>query len=91
MIKYGFETLGFEVIVACADKPNTASIRVMEKAGMQFDRQEIIDGMDTVFYKIRSESYRPFDMDFRVDMREIGPEKNLFDGESETMKRKRSW
>ncbi|MCG8606895.1 GNAT family N-acetyltransferase [bacterium] len=38
MIRYGFETLGFGAIVACADNPNTASIRVMEKAGMQFDR-----------------------------------------------------
>jgi len=33
---YSFETLGFDEIIASADTPNEASIRVMKKVGMTF-------------------------------------------------------
>ena len=38
ILKYGFEKLQLERIIAIAEKENTASTRVMEKAGMQFDK-----------------------------------------------------
>ena len=52
MIQFGFETPGFDRIGASADSPNSASIRVMEKAGMVFDYRETINGLDTVFYVV---------------------------------------
>jgi [ribosomal protein S5]-alanine N-acetyltransferase len=59
MLRHGFETLGFERIVGSTDTPNTASARVMEKAGMTFDRRETVDGKDTVFYFVLRPSVRP--------------------------------
>lgn len=50
MMRYGFEHVGFDRIIACADTPNTASIRVMEKLGMRFDRHTEIDGDPVTFY-----------------------------------------
>ena len=59
MIGFGFERLGLECVVASADFPNTASLRVMAKAGMKFDRRETIDGLDTVYYKLDRQDYVP--------------------------------
>lgn len=52
MIRYGFESLGFERIVASTDAGNVASVRVMERLGMRFERRATIDGLDTIFYLI---------------------------------------
>ena len=38
ILDYGFNQLGLEKIVAIAMKENLASIRVMEKVGMEFDK-----------------------------------------------------
>jgi len=38
ILKYGFETLKLETIIAIAMPEHKASIRVMEKVGMQFDK-----------------------------------------------------
>ena len=51
-IKYGFEQLGFERIMASADAPNLASLRVMQKAGMKFDSQAHVNNLDLVYYSI---------------------------------------
>jgi len=52
VIRYGFEALGFEHVVASTDVANEASIRVLEKLGMKRDRREVIEGLDTVFYEL---------------------------------------
>ena len=59
MIKYGFEELDFEEIIACADVPNVASLKVMQKAGMKFDKQIEIGGSDLIYYKIVREGFKP--------------------------------
>lgn len=53
LIRHGFKDLGFERIQASTDTPNTASSRVMEKAGMTFEERNTIAGQDTVFYSIQ--------------------------------------
>ena len=50
MMKYGFEELSFERIEASADAPHLASLRVMEKAGMRFEKRVCANGLDTVYY-----------------------------------------
>jgi RimJ/RimL family protein N-acetyltransferase len=35
-VRYAFEEAGMERVIACADAPNTASLRVMEKIGMKY-------------------------------------------------------
>ena len=52
MIEFGFQRLGFDRILASADAPNAASLRVLEKAGMVFDHRETIHRLDTVFYSL---------------------------------------
>jgi RimJ/RimL family protein N-acetyltransferase len=49
-LKFGFAELGFERIIAIAKTANVASHRVMEKAGMSFERAANIYGMDVVYY-----------------------------------------
>ena len=62
MIRFGFEELGFDRILACADAPNAASIRVMEKAGMRFKKRAIVNGLDTIYYELVREELRPDDV-----------------------------
>jgi ribosomal-protein-alanine N-acetyltransferase len=52
MIRHGFEVNRFDRIIASADAPNTASQRVLEKAGMHVEKRVIIKGLDTVYYAI---------------------------------------
>jgi ribosomal-protein-alanine N-acetyltransferase len=59
MIRYGFERLSFNQITASTDAPNQASVRVMEKAGMRFDKRIEKNGLDTIYYQIRREEWQP--------------------------------
>ena len=51
-IEYGFEQLGLDRILADADAANLASLRVMQKAGMKFEKAANINNLDLVFYSI---------------------------------------
>lgn len=57
-IRYGFEEAGLERIVASADTPNAASLRVMENAGMKYTKREVHEGRDTTYYAISREDFR---------------------------------
>lgn len=52
MIRFGFERAGLDFVIASADAPNLASLGVMERAGMSFDRRETVNEMDTVYYRL---------------------------------------
>jgi ribosomal-protein-alanine N-acetyltransferase len=52
LIAFGFQEPGFDRVIASADAANTASLRVMEKAGMVFDRRATMDGLETLFYVV---------------------------------------
>src|SRR4051812_10194079 len=56
-LKFGFEELRFERIIAMAKTANVASHRVMEKAGMCFERAASIYGMDIVCYALSRPAY----------------------------------
>jgi len=66
MIRYGFQELSFERITASTDALNLASLRVMEKCGMSFEKRAIINGLDTVFYSISREAFQPDHSPYRV-------------------------
>jgi ribosomal-protein-alanine N-acetyltransferase len=55
MIDYGLKRLGFETVVASTDAPNEASVHVMVRAGLRFRERAVIDGLETVFYELRSD------------------------------------
>lgn len=52
ILNYGFETLGLRRIIAIAMKQNTASIKVMQKVGMEFEKYAPYEpgGEDVVWY-----------------------------------------
>ena len=52
VLDHVFLTLEHSEIVAATDPPNTASVRVMEELGMTFDRRGLLNGPDTVFYRL---------------------------------------
>jgi ribosomal-protein-alanine N-acetyltransferase len=52
VIRYGFEVLHFTAIDASTDSANAASARVLEKLGMILRRRALVDGLDTLFYRI---------------------------------------
>lgn len=57
LIRYGFEVLSFDRIEASTDAANRASIRVMERAGMSYEKREYTGGLDTIYYSIRRDEY----------------------------------
>lgn len=53
-IKYGFEQLGMKRIVGRAMPGNIASIKVLEKCGMKFIGEELVDGHPALTYELTS-------------------------------------
>lgn len=51
-LRYLFEDVGASAAWAATDPPNTASVRVMERIGMVFDRHGKLNELDAVFYRI---------------------------------------
>jgi [ribosomal protein S5]-alanine N-acetyltransferase len=51
-IRYGFEKLGLERIVGRAEPANIASVKVLEKCGMRYTGEEIVDGHTALTYEI---------------------------------------
>jgi len=57
-LDYGFNTLGLDEIVGRSASANLASIRILEKIGMQFWKKDACDGLaDSVWYKIDKQTY----------------------------------
>lgn len=52
VLRHGFGALGLRRIVAGADKPNKASLRVMEKLGFHFDATRVNAGRDEEWWTL---------------------------------------
>lgn len=52
-LKVGFETFQLKEIVGRAMKANTASIRVLEKLGLHYVEDMVLDQQEAVLYKIK--------------------------------------
>jgi ribosomal-protein-alanine N-acetyltransferase len=52
IIEYGFDRLSFHSIAGSTDAANSASARVMERAGMKLIKRDVVSGLDTLFYAI---------------------------------------
>lgn len=57
-LRFGFEERGFERIVAIAKPPNAASIHVMEKLGMLFEKHAQYYGLDVVQFSITRDAFQ---------------------------------
>jgi len=56
-LEYGFESLGLTEIIAHVDPENVPSIRVMQKVGMSFYKEQTFDGMFGHTYMITKHNY----------------------------------
>jgi RimJ/RimL family protein N-acetyltransferase len=51
-IHYGFEKLKLKRIIGRAMKENVGSIKVLEKIGLEYEKNAVLAGKDAVIYKI---------------------------------------
>ena len=56
-LRYAFEEAGLERVIAGADRPNAASLRVLEKLGMQPARVVNPTAPDEPYYALRKEEH----------------------------------
>ncbi len=56
LVRYGFETLKLNRLIALIDKEHTASIKTAESAGLSFDRDLLMDGVWSRVYAIANAS-----------------------------------
>lgn len=57
-MRYGFEQIGLERIVAVALPENIASRRIMEKLGMKYEKNVFHYGFDCVYYAITRDEFQ---------------------------------
>lgn len=50
LLRYAFDELGFDEVLASTDAPNEASLRLVERLGFRRVRREEAGGRDTVFF-----------------------------------------
>lgn len=58
VLKHGFETLGFQRIIATVQVPNLASIRVVEKLGLKPESKFHRNGRELILFSINSDNDR---------------------------------
>ena len=57
MLRHAFETLGRSRVYAITDVPNSRSVAVMQRVGMEFDARFWHHGLDSVRYVITREAF----------------------------------
>ena len=55
-IQYGFEQLKFQYILGIVERANPASVRVLEKLGMRYERETIFYGIEMDVYRLEAAS-----------------------------------
>ena len=62
VLRYGFEEKQLARIIASADTPNVASVRVLKRVGMRFERYGRTDaGGELVYFAMSREEFQPDD------------------------------
>ena len=57
VLAHGFDSCGFERVVAAADTPNQRSIQVLQRLGMSFKERREWHGLDTMFYEMTAADF----------------------------------
>ena len=65
-LRFGFQERGFERIVAIIKPQNTASIRVIDRAGLRFEKRARYYEIDVVQYEITREEFKPDGAGFKL-------------------------
>jgi ribosomal-protein-alanine N-acetyltransferase len=56
-LAYVFRVLGCREVVAATDVPNEVSARVLQRLGMQLERRGLLNGLDTLFYRLHRDDF----------------------------------
>ncbi|HVQ39610.1 MAG TPA: GNAT family N-acetyltransferase [Pyrinomonadaceae bacterium] len=65
-LRFAFEELGFQRIVAVTRHSHTASIRVMTKIGMRYEKEVMHSGVNAVCYVATPSEYQPGDAPYKL-------------------------
>jgi ribosomal-protein-alanine N-acetyltransferase len=65
-LRFGFEELGFERIMAAARHANIASIKVLTKIGMRYEKEISHSGVNALCYVSTRDEYQPEDSPYVV-------------------------
>ena len=65
-LRFGFDERGHDRIVAITKPPNAASIHVMDKLGMHFEKNARYYEIDVVQYEIRRDEFKPGEGAFKI-------------------------
>lgn len=58
VLSHAFLRLGLPRVVGRTDSPNLASVRVLERLGMQFEGEHVIRGLPTLHYGLSDAAFR---------------------------------
>jgi RimJ/RimL family protein N-acetyltransferase len=58
VLEHAFDALGFARLPGRTDAPNRASARVLERLGMRFEGETLVNGNPHVCYAIAREDWR---------------------------------
>ena len=56
-IQYGFEQFKFPYILGVVERANTASVKVLEKLGMRYERETVFHGVKMDVYRVDIAAY----------------------------------
>ena len=62
ILEYGFETFDFPRIIAIARPANVATLRVLEKIGLKFEREDVIAGVRANRYAVTQKDFQSQNM-----------------------------
>jgi ribosomal-protein-alanine N-acetyltransferase len=65
-LRYGFETMKFDRIMAVTAHENKGSQRVMEKSGMKYEKDAFYFGVDCVYYALNREDFSADDAPYKL-------------------------
>ena len=65
-VRFGFEALRLERLIALADPQNIASYRVMEKVGLTYQKEVLFFGMQLVYYQILCHQFQVSNWAYRI-------------------------
>ncbi len=58
VLRYAFERVGVDRVIAATDTPNQRSVSVLQRLGMSFEARREFHGLDTVFYSMNADEFR---------------------------------
>ena len=62
ILEYGFETHGFPRIIAVTRPANAATLRVLDKLGLKFEKEDLIQGVRAYKYAVTQKEFQSKNM-----------------------------